>query len=709
MNADDSGGAGDSALARCIACATELFAREHWGRAPLLSRAGGSFGDLLSAAAVDELMSARGLRTPFLRMAKDGTVLPAARYTRGGGAGASIADQVADDKVLATLADGATLVLQALHRTWPPLVDFGRRLSAELGHPVQINAYITPPENQGFAPHYDVHDVFVLQIAGRKQWTIHEPAVTAPLDNQPWEQFRELVAARAAEASLIDTVLEPGDALYLPRGTIHAAKAQGETSIHLTIGVHPVTRYQLVRHLLELAQDDPQLRTSLPMGVDLSDPTVLAGELADTVAALHSRLDAIAAADVARYVGTDLMRRTRPEPIGPLAQLALAADLRGDSAVQLRAGLRVRARSRRGRGAARPARPHDHAAGRGGRRGQDRPGRRRVHAGRAAGPRPGRAAHGGAAPRARRRSRRGCAVRHPPHPRESLERCALRAQLRGDAMLGTAFPAARLLLVEQPGPWGERGLRDSRFGRAAADALEAWAARSGIRVQAVRRPGRTARDTVRRWALIDTRDRRESLRWGTFDTPDDLLRLPVDGSAGQPDADPLYLVCAHSKHDTCCALRGRPVAAALEAVRPGRVWECSHLGGDRFAANVLVLPAGLLYGRVLPFAAAEFVAAAEDGEVVGALLRGRVGLPAPAQAALAFAHEQLALRRRRDLQVLSTAPVHDGAAVVRLRGPHGEFDVSVQVERVAAGGLTCHNPQPNNYLAFRPVAILPVE
>ncbi|MFN2561529.1 MAG: cupin domain-containing protein [Jatrophihabitans sp.] len=344
-SADLTGGAGGSALARCIACATDLFAREHWGRAPLLTRTaelGATFTDLLSAEAVDELVSNRGLRTPFLRMAKDGSVLPAARFTRGGGAGASIGDQVADDKVLAAIGDGATLVLQALHRSWPPLVDFGSRLAAELGHPVQINAYITPPQNQGFAPHYDVHDVFVLHIAGRKQWTIHEPVVDAPLDNQQWEQFRGQVAARAAEPPLIDTVLEPGDALYLPRGTIHSAAAQGETSIHLTIGVHAVSRYQLVRHLLDLAQDDAALRTSLPMGVDLSDPTVLASELAGTVAALHERLDAVPVADVARRLGVDLMRRTRPAPIGPLAQLAAADALTSDTTVRLRSGLRVR-------------------------------------------------------------------------------------------------------------------------------------------------------------------------------------------------------------------------------------------------------------------------------------------------------------------------------------------------------------------------------
>ena len=297
---------------------------------------------------------------------------------------------------------------------------------------------------------------------------------------------------------------------------------------------------------------------------------------------------------------------------------------------------------------------------------------------------------------------------HPPHPRETLERCALRAQLRGDPMLGTAFPAARLLLVEQPGPWGERGLRDTRFGVDAAEAVLRNALDAGVRVQTIRRPGRTPRGAMLRWALVDTRDGIESVRWGSYDSADELVDLPLDGSVGDPDDDPLYLVCAHSKHDTCCALRGRPVAAALHELRPGRVFETSHVGGDRFAANVLVLPAGLLYGRVLPFAAAEFVAAADADEVIGALLRGRVGLPSAAQAALAFGYEHLALRRRRDLIVESSAPVRDGSAVVRLHGPHGRLDVTVQVERVAATGLTCHNPRPNQFVVHRPVGIVPV-
>ncbi len=272
-------------------------------------------------------------------------------------------------------------------------------------------------------------------------------------------------------------------------------------------------------------------------------------------------------------------------------------------------------------------------------------------------------------------------------------------------MLGTAFPAAALLLVEQPGPWGHAGLRESRFDTDVATTLEARANAARVRVLAIRRPGRTPAQAVRSWFYADTRDGARSLRRGEYHDDGELLELPLDGSGGSPDNTPLYLVCAHSKHDTCCALRGRPVAAALAEQRPGRVWECSHIGGERFAANVLMLPSGLMYGRVLPFAALEFVAAAEAGEVVGALLRGRIGLAPVAQAALAFGYEHLGIRRADALRVVAADPVADGQATVRLAGPHGDVDVLVQVRRVAADRLTCARPGPGQYFSYRPVRI----
>ena len=128
-------------------------------------------------------------------------MLDSSSFTAPGGVGAEIGDQVRDDKVAALFADGATVVLQALHRTWPPVIEFCTRLAAELGHPVQANSYVTPPSSRGFSAHYDVHDVFVLQLAGRKHWTIHAPVLADPLRDQPWGQRSAAVAAAARGAA----------------------------------------------------------------------------------------------------------------------------------------------------------------------------------------------------------------------------------------------------------------------------------------------------------------------------------------------------------------------------------------------------------------------------------------------------------------------------------------------------------------------------
>ncbi|HVE97876.1 MAG TPA: cupin domain-containing protein [Mycobacteriales bacterium] len=325
-------------LRRCTGIAPADFAATYWGRAPLLSRVvGRTFDDLLTLDAADELLSQRGVRTPFIRIAKDGDVVEPRRYTRSGGAGALVADQVGDDRVLDLFADGHTVVLQGLHRLWPALVALAGDLAGELGHPVQVNAYISPPASRGFAAHYDVHDVFVLQVAGRKRWLVHEPVLADPLPSQPWQQRRADVGARAAEPPLLDEVLEPGDVLYLPRGYLHAADALGEVSMHLTVGVHPVTGYDVAEAALALAADDRELRRSLPVGG--------VGQHADAVtAALRAavdRLEVTPAPALAHAVRVRAARGTRPAPIGPIATAAAVAALDATTAVVLRRNLRA--------------------------------------------------------------------------------------------------------------------------------------------------------------------------------------------------------------------------------------------------------------------------------------------------------------------------------------------------------------------------------
>lgn len=331
-------------LSRCVAAEASVFATDYWGRKPLLSRHTAlprDFSDLLSPTAVDELIAERGVRAPFIRMAKTGDVLARSCYTAPAGFGAEMPDQVDSAKVLAEFAAGATIVLQGLHRLWPPLIDFVRGLTDELGHPVQANAYITPPNAQGFESHYDVHDVFVLQVAGEKRWTVHEPVHQHPLDSQPWTGHRDAIAARVGEGAAIDTVLTAGDAMYLPRGWVHSARSVDTTSIHMTIGVSALTYLDVVRAVVDTLAGDEEFRKSLPMGIDAGDRS----EMASTASKVMAQL-----AEVVRDRTADLSdgaaarlsdrhaERTRPVAVRPLATLD-AMDSAGVLRVRWRHGL----------------------------------------------------------------------------------------------------------------------------------------------------------------------------------------------------------------------------------------------------------------------------------------------------------------------------------------------------------------------------------
>ncbi|HEY0717860.1 MAG TPA: cupin domain-containing protein [Streptosporangiaceae bacterium] len=338
-----------SALGRCVSVPAEVFARKYWAGQPLHSAAGSlprGFGDLFSPAAADELLTDRALRTPFIRMAREGSVLAAECFTASGGFGAQVADQVDPAMVLREFAAGATIVLQGLHRTWPALQVFTRELVAELGHPAQVNAYITPESARGFDPHYDVHDVFVLQVSGEKHWRVHAPVRTHPRADEPWSQYRAAVTARAREEPELDVVLRPGDALYLPRGWLHSAVARAGTSIHLTVGVASYTGADVVRELMAAVAGAEELRAPLPiMGSAAFQP-----EAGDEVTAAVRHLTAAfltalrsspaAAPDrIASALGRNLRSQTRPEPVPPLATIEAAASLSGQQTVRLRHGL----------------------------------------------------------------------------------------------------------------------------------------------------------------------------------------------------------------------------------------------------------------------------------------------------------------------------------------------------------------------------------
>jgi hypothetical protein len=289
----------------------------------------------------------------------------------------------------------------------------------------------------------------------------------------------------------------------------------------------------------------------------------------------------------------------------------------------------------------------------------------------------------------------------PSHPAGRLDpgRCSVRALARGDSLVATAAPAQRWLLIEQPGPWGRDALAESRFDRTVVPELARRSRAESVRLLLVRRPGDRLADSGRRWAYADSRPGQEGLWWSVRSSDAELLTAPWDGSVGVRAERPVFLVCTHGGHDACCALRGRPLARTMRAPGPADVWECSHLGGDRFAANVVVLPHGFYYGQV-PGNGEELVRAHDVGQVALPWLRGRAGVPPPGQAAQHSARAELGLLGLDDLPVTAVEPLTAPGAVVErwvvtMAGPDGPVVAAVESRpSEVADQLTCRAVHP---------------
>jgi lysine-specific demethylase/histidyl-hydroxylase NO66 len=267
---------------------------------------------------------------------RDGTTVPG--VTREAVAGSrTITDLVDANAVSRRHGEGATLVLNSLHRFWPPLVEFCRDLAMELGHPTQCNAYITPAgDAKGFAFHHDTHDVFVLQVTGRKRWQVHQPVITLPTKSQP-RSGADLVPD--GQPPLIDTELGPGDTLYLPRGYVHAAATTDSRSLHLTVGVLAITWYDVLRDVVATAADELSFRHALPVSPHDAleqDPDQLAAVLQQAAAWL-----AALPVERARELLEARVRKAAPaEPLRLLAQAEAVAGCAPDFPVRPRRGLR---------------------------------------------------------------------------------------------------------------------------------------------------------------------------------------------------------------------------------------------------------------------------------------------------------------------------------------------------------------------------------
>ncbi|RFA13827.1 hypothetical protein B7R22_11625 [Subtercola boreus] len=249
--------------------------------------------------------------------------------------------------------------------------------------------------------------------------------------------------------------------------------------------------------------------------------------------------------------------------------------------------------------------------------------------------------------------------------------CSDRSRERQDPLWATGSRGMQWFLVEIEGAWGANAFTSSALGRILGQRLVSRIEAAGLRPLAIRRTGRRdpGAPTRWRWAFVDSRPGFEEVRWGEVDAPRELLDVSLDGSSGIHSAEPIYAVCTHAKHDRCCAVRGRPVVGALAAAFPDETWECSHLGGDRFAGTMAIFPEGLYYGRVDDADAVRVVALAREGRVEERFFRGRSSLTHPVQAAQHFARVRFGIDRLGAFAPLAERPgAVDGVTVVTLAG-----------------------------------------
>jgi hypothetical protein len=282
-------------------------------------------------------------------------------------------------------------------------------------------------------------------------------------------------------------------------------------------------------------------------------------------------------------------------------------------------------------------------------------------------------------------------------------RCAAESREREEPLHGTASRVRRWLLIEQAGPWGSDALLESRIPGAIAVTVQARASNLGIRPLLIRRPGWPDDVAPRRVYLAHTAPGSGWIEQLELDDPAELLGLDLSAfvsaeppGVGRPGPESVHLVCTNGRHDPCCADLGRPVARALEEAGVPEVWESSHVGGDRFAANVVCLPSGAYFGRVEPESAAALIADHGRGVLWLDHYRGRSSAPPLLQSAEIFARRHLDERRLDGLRVVRSVADSDDrlTAVFASAGPGDETEVEVVVtrRRDERAPLTCSAP-----------------
>lgn len=229
----------------------EAFLEHHWTTKAIAISGKGQrrFSHLFSWERLNELLNFHQFTYPDLRLALDEKVLDASENAH----------------LAQWCQQGATLILDQVHKRVPAIAQFAAEIRQDLGFSTQVNVYSSYPGRQGFSCHYDTHEVFILQVGGSKQWKVFHDTVKYPLPEQKSAAF-----SPPPEPAYLNCTLHPGDVLYIPRGHWHYAIASEMPSLHLTLGIHTKTGIDLLEWLVNQLHQQEAWRQSLPAKCELT-------------------------------------------------------------------------------------------------------------------------------------------------------------------------------------------------------------------------------------------------------------------------------------------------------------------------------------------------------------------------------------------------------------------------------------------------------
>jgi hypothetical protein len=311
------------------------FFQKYWEKRPLVIRRNQSvyFGSLLSLEEVDRVLTTLDRRYPDVVLKNADARVSPSNYTSKNGS-LDVAG------IYQLFEQGSTITLAFLDTVVPSLTLFCRSLESEFSFPMQANVYLTPPGAQGARPHYDTHDVFVLQVTGSKKWTIFGTPVELPLAAQEFDAEQHELGEPTLEFEL-----SAGDVAYIPRGVAHEARSTDTISLHVTTGVLRYTWAELLLESIASASlTDPVFRRALPPG--FARPGFDRGQIRDNLvgllrrAATTSNFDPALDGFVERFISA-----CPPLLEGQMAQLEALDRLTIDSLAGLRPGVIFRLQS----------------------------------------------------------------------------------------------------------------------------------------------------------------------------------------------------------------------------------------------------------------------------------------------------------------------------------------------------------------------------